>query len=89
MDLYTTLIWSPLCAEVLKLKVERRREPAERIAAVVNAAVFPAERPAEVTPEVTLVEGGSGFPADPVLIGSMLEGARRGTRTPTSFETRS
>jgi hypothetical protein len=37
MDDYTTLLWTPLCEEVAKLKVRLRREPA-RIAAIANAA---------------------------------------------------
>src|SRR5207253_7375225 len=42
MDDYTTLLWTPLCEEVAKLKVRLRREPAQ-IAAVVNAPAGPSE----------------------------------------------
>jgi integrase len=85
---YTSLVWKPLCSEVAKLQVEWRRGPAKRIAAVVNAAIFPASGPAEVTPGVTRSEGASEFAAYPALFDRMSKGARRGTRTPTSFDTR-
>jgi hypothetical protein len=70
---YTSLVWTPLCAEVAKLQVEWRREPAGQIAAVVNAAVFPASGPTGVTREVIRSNDGSEFAADPALLDSILD----------------
>ncbi len=74
----------PLCEEVLKLKVQRRRIP-DRIAAVANAAEFLGVVGPEVTPRVTPPLDGSEFLGDHAVMASMLVGARRGTRTPTFF----
>jgi hypothetical protein len=59
MDDYTTLLWTPLCEEVAKLKVRLRREP-ERIAAVVNA-------PAASTETEATFEPPASAPAEPAF----------------------
>jgi integrase len=86
IDDYTSLIWAPLCEEVEKLKVVLRRAP-EPIVAVANSPEILGPRGPKVTPRVTPPIDSSEFPGDHAVIESMLLGARRGTRTPTSFET--
>jgi hypothetical protein len=76
---YVTLVWNPLCEEVAKLKVSLRRAPVQ-IAAVANYAEI-------LRPAQSGVTGGVTGPSN-TLEAQGNSGARRGTRTPTSFETR-
>jgi hypothetical protein len=76
---YVTLVWNPLCEEVAKLKVHMRR-PLERIAAVANYA--------EPLPPARSGVTGAVTGAANALEMRVILSARRGTRTPTSFDTR-
>jgi hypothetical protein len=87
IDDYTTLIWNPLCEEIAKLRVSIRRSQAPAVASPNSAETLSAES-LRVTPKVTPLSDDSEFLAGHAAIDPMYQSARRGTRTPTSFETR-
>ncbi len=88
VDDYTTLLWVPLCEEVARLKMRVRISDDRHTPSAKSAQILDLDRrdvTLRVTPRSDGVEIGSGFE----VVSSALESARRGTRTPTSYETRS
>jgi integrase len=69
IDDYTTLLWSPLCEEVAKLQVQRRRdEPGKKGADTGGAAEKGDAGALRVTPQVTSPSAPSEMSCDPASL---------------------